>query len=71
MYSAHPHVSLKNSGKKVHIIHGKIWYLSGLSLFIFEAGQLKAITPLISVSPQTAYVLVFGKLVFPDPVQPT
>ena len=27
MYKAHPYFSLKNLGKKVHIIHSKIWYL--------------------------------------------
>ena len=27
MYNVHPFFSLKNLGKKVHIINGKIWYL--------------------------------------------
>ena len=27
MYTVHPYFSLKNWGKKVHIIHGKLWYL--------------------------------------------
>ena len=27
MYNMHPYFPLKNVGKKVHIIHGKIWYL--------------------------------------------
>ena len=27
MYNAHPYFSLKNLGKKVHIIHGKIQYI--------------------------------------------
>ena len=27
IYNVHPYFSLKSSGKKVHIIPGKIWYL--------------------------------------------
>ena len=29
MYKAYPFFSLKNLGKKVHIIHGKVSYLGG------------------------------------------
>ena len=29
MYNAHPYFSLKNLGKNVHIIHGKIRYILG------------------------------------------
>ena len=28
MYNVHPYFSLKNLGKKVSIMHGKIWYLT-------------------------------------------
>lgn len=45
-------------------------YLSGLSLSICKAGQWKAITTLISVSPKQ-HDLELGKLIFPGPVQPT
>ena len=31
MYNAHAYFSLKNLGKKMHIIHGKIWYIYSLS----------------------------------------
>ena len=31
MYNVHPYFSLKNLGKKVSIIHGKIWYSVYLS----------------------------------------
>lgn len=44
--------------------------LSGLSLSICKAGQWKAITTLISVSPKQ-HNLVLGKLIPPGPVQPT
>ena len=27
MYNVHPYFSLKNLGKKVHIRHGKVWYV--------------------------------------------
>ena len=27
MYNVHPCFSLRNLGKKVHIIHGNVWYL--------------------------------------------
>ena len=27
MYKVHPYLSFKNSGKRVHIIHGKIQYI--------------------------------------------
>ena len=26
MYNVHPYFSLKSLGKKVHVIHGKIWH---------------------------------------------
>ena len=36
MYNAHPYLSLKNSGKKVCIIHGKIWVvLFGVGWYLF------------------------------------
>ena len=33
MYNVHPYFSLKNLGKKVHIIHGKIQYFLPTSYF--------------------------------------
>ena len=46
MYNAHPYFPLKNFGKKVSIIHSKIWYIrfqvdffhsiEYLSMFVFS-----------------------------------
>ena len=34
MYNAHPYFSIKNLDKKMHIIHGGIWYICYAVRFI-------------------------------------
>ena len=43
MYNVHPYFSLKNLGKKVSIIHGKIWYSVSISFM-----KLKKIVSIIN-----------------------
>ena len=40
MYNAHPYFSLKNLGKKVHIIHDKIRYSISINSGVLKRGSL-------------------------------